>query len=129
MKELMKKMLEEGKVWAVVGATAKKDRYGYKIMKMLRRNGFKVYPVNPGYDEIDSEKCYHVIADIPEKVDCISMVVPPSASKEVIKTLTDELLWLQPGSFDGAVLAQATKQKLETVSGECVLVQLKHKFL
>ncbi len=35
------------KVWAVIGATHKTDKFGYKIYKCLKEHGYEVYPVNP----------------------------------------------------------------------------------
>ena len=35
------------KVWAVLGATGRKEKFGYKIYACLRDHGYTVYPVNP----------------------------------------------------------------------------------
>ena len=41
------------KVWAVIGATHKTDKFGYKIYKCLKEHGYEVYPVNPNVESID----------------------------------------------------------------------------
>ncbi|MDU2577412.1 MAG: CoA-binding protein, partial [Veillonella sp.] len=46
------------KVWAVIGATHKTEKFGYKIYKCLKDHGYEVYPVNPNVAEIDGDKCY-----------------------------------------------------------------------
>ena len=48
------------KVWAVIGATHKTEKFGYKIYKCLKDHGYEVYPVNPNVAEIDGDKCYSV---------------------------------------------------------------------
>ena len=48
------------KVWAVIGATHKTDKFGYKIYKCLKEHGYEVYPVNPNVTSIDGDTCYQV---------------------------------------------------------------------
>jgi acetate---CoA ligase (ADP-forming) len=56
---------------AVVGASAKEGSLGRQMLIELRRGGFggSIYPVNPGYDELDGVRCYRSIGDVPESVD------------------------------------------------------------
>ncbi|MBN2059663.1 MAG: acetate--CoA ligase family protein [Deltaproteobacteria bacterium] len=62
---------------ALVGATAKKGKGGHSLLINLAR-GFKgpIYPINPGYSEIDGLKCYPSIADIPDPIDIAVIFVP-----------------------------------------------------
>jgi acyl-CoA synthetase (NDP forming) len=63
-------MLEARSV-AVVGASVKEGSLGAQMMAELRRGGFAgdVYPVNPGYDEVDGYRCYPSILEAPPGVD------------------------------------------------------------
>ena len=63
-------MLEARSV-AVVGASVKAGSLGRQMMAELRRGGFDgaVYPVNPGYDEVDGHRCFPSLLDVPEPVD------------------------------------------------------------
>ena len=76
----VKKEMLNKKVWAVVGATAKQDRYGYKIWKKLKEHGYTSYAVNPSYKEIDGEKVYPSLSHIDESIDVVDMVVSPKIS-------------------------------------------------
>ncbi len=62
---------------ALVGATANKTKGGYAILKNLLW-GFrgKVYPVNPGYSEIEGVPCYPAINAIPGPVDLAILFIP-----------------------------------------------------
>jgi acyl-CoA synthetase (NDP forming) len=66
----LERMLEARSV-AVVGASVKAGSLGAQMMAELRRGGFDgaVYPVNPGYDEVDGYPCFASIGDVPEPVD------------------------------------------------------------
>ena len=63
-------MLEARSV-AVVGASVKAGSLGRQMMAELRRGGFDgaVYPVNPGYEEVDGHRCFPSLLDVPEPVD------------------------------------------------------------
>ena len=63
-------MLEARSV-ALVGASVKAGSLGRQMLIELRRGGFDggIFPVNPGYEEIDGLTCYPSVADVPGPVD------------------------------------------------------------
>ena len=85
------------KVWAVIGATHKTEKFGYKIYKCLKDHGYEVYPVNPN------------IADIAALDEC--------------KELGISIVWLQPGADKPSVVEKAHALDLHVIQ-DCVLVQL-----
>jgi acyl-CoA synthetase (NDP forming) len=66
----VRRMLEARSV-AVVGASVKPGSLGRSMLEELARGGFDgdVYPVNPGYDQIDGLTCYPSIGEVPVAVD------------------------------------------------------------
>jgi acyl-CoA synthetase (NDP forming) len=83
----VRRMLEPRSV-AVVGASIKTGSLGASMMRELRRGGFDgaVYPVNPGYDEVDGYRCYPSITEVPESVDLAILGV---ANARMEQALTD----------------------------------------
>jgi len=73
---LLEEFLRPSHVFAVVGATPKREKYGYKIFKSLKEAGYKVYAVNPNHEEIEGERCYASLSELPEKPDVVDIVVP-----------------------------------------------------
>ena len=126
MEKNKEEMLEK-KIWAVSGVTAKRQRYGYKIWKILKEHGYTAYGVNPNYDELEDEKIYHSLAEIPEKVEVLDMVVGPNIA---IKTLDDakeagiEYIWFQPGSYNDEVIGKAEKMNFKILYNDCVYATL-----
>ena len=120
----------EQEVYAVVGASTNKAKYGYKVFKTLSNYDLSVYPVNPTPDKIDGKKCYDRLEDIPEQVDVAVTVVPAKVSKKIMNEAAEldiEFVWMQPGSeFDGAE-SQGQELGLKVISNDCIMVQMKDK--
>lgn len=122
-------MLEEAvqkKIWAVVGATNNKDKFGCKIYKRLVKAGYEVYPVNPGIVEIDGAKCYATLADLPVVPDVVNIVVPSKIAVGTIKEAAEKgvkIVWLQPGSDKPEVVQAAREAGLEVIE-DCVLTRI-----
>jgi acetate---CoA ligase (ADP-forming) len=72
---------------AVVGASVKEGSLGRQMMVELLRGGFEgaVYPVNPGYDEVLSRRCFPSIADVPEAVDLAILGVASQRVEQVLR--------------------------------------------
>lgn len=123
-----KEIMLEKKIWAVAGVTGRKERFGYKIWKILKQYGYTTYGVNPNYDELEDEKIYHRLVDIPEKIEVLDMVVPPNIA---MKTLDDakeagiEYIWFQPGSFNNEVIEKANNMGFKILYNDCIYATLK----
>lgn len=129
MKNLLEEMLQL-KEWAVIGASDKKDRYGYKIFKKLQQHNYEVYAINPGCEEIESIKCYKGLKELPKVVKCVNMVVNPKISMQVLDTINElkiKNVWFQPGSFNKDVINKANELKLNIINEHCILVELRKK--
>ncbi|WP_105617028.1 CoA-binding protein [Vallitalea okinawensis] len=120
------KMLDK-KVWAVVGATVDEDKFGYKIYKRLKEHGYKVYPVSPKYDEIDGDRAYKALGDLPEVPEVVDFVVNPKIGIKVIEQCHDlgiKNVWLQPGTVSEDILNYAKAKEITTAEA-CVLVAVR----
>jgi len=107
------------KNWAVVGATDKKDKFGYKIFKRLKEYGYNVYPVNPGLDQIDGDKCYSDLNSIDAKIEVVDMVVNSTIGLEVMKDVKNngiEYVWLQPGARSQKIREFAEKNNIKIIA-------------
>lgn len=127
--DIKEKMLES-KTWAVVGVSSKKDRWGYKIWKILKEHGYKTYGVNPNYDELEGEKIYKSLSDLPEKVDVIDMVVPKKVAMITLKEAKDlglNNIFFQPGTYDADVIKLADGLELDYLIDDCIYATLKRR--
>ncbi|HEV8564442.1 MAG TPA: acetate--CoA ligase family protein [Actinomycetota bacterium] len=83
----LERMLEARSV-AVVGASVKAGSLGAQMMAELRRGGYDgaVYPVNPGYEEVDGHRCFASIGEVPEPIDLAILGV---ANARIEQALSD----------------------------------------
>lgn len=116
--------LLEKKVWAVVGATPNREKYGYKLYQKLKSKGYQAYAVNPVYPDIEGNPCYPDLSSLPEVPQVINMVVSPKRGRAILEEaarLGICYVWFQPGSYDQELLDMTKKLGIEYVLG-CVLV-------
>jgi predicted CoA-binding protein len=122
---IQESMLEK-KIWAVIGANDNPSKFGNIIYKRLKSEGYRVYPVNPMYDQVEGDICYPNLAALPEKPEVLDMVVSPKRGMAFIEEaalLGIENIWLQPGTYDSELLALIKEKQLVALQA-CVLVAL-----
>jgi uncharacterized protein len=124
MQELIREFLAQ-KRFAVVGATDNPQKFGNQIYKTLKKHSYEVYPVNPNLSELEGEKCYPSLAEIPVKIDVVDFVVPPRVTEEILKQCKElglNRIWLQPGSESESAIAFCSENNLKVVHGICVML-------
>ena len=70
---------------AIVGASTAPEKPGYQMVKAFEKFPGQIYPVNPRGGELLGFEIYKSLSDLPEPVDLIAMVVPPTASADVLR--------------------------------------------
>lgn len=110
---------------AVVGASNDGRKFGNRILLDLLGKGYAVLPVNPTENAVAGQRAYRSIADIPGPVHIVDFVVPPPVALKVLDGLPDgiEVVWFQPGSYDGRVVERARARFPEVVAGACIMVE------
>lgn len=71
----------------VVGASDKKGKPGYNVLKNLLEHGYegKIYPVNPKYDEIQGLEAYESVGEIEGNLDSAVSIVPAPLTPDVVE--------------------------------------------
>ncbi|MGD9048608.1 MAG: CoA-binding protein [Anaerolineae bacterium] len=113
------------RVWAVVGASEDRSKFGNRIFRDLRDAGYTVYPVNPKGGELEGAKVYPSLAALPQPPEVIDLVVPPAVTEQVVKeahALGLTRVWMQPGAESEAAIAFCQEQGIQVVHGACAMV-------
>ncbi len=124
--EEIKRILSENKTIAVVGLSPKWNRPSHFAAKYMKEHGYKIIPVNPGYDKILGEKCYKSLLDIPEPVDIVDIFrrskdVPPIVD-DAIK-IGAKVVWMQLTVINEEAAQKAREAGLEVVMNRCVKIE------
>ncbi len=119
-------LLTTSRVVAVVGHSDKPHRPSYQIARYLRRIGYKVYAVNPELSEIDGEKCYATLKDIPEKVDIVDVFRRSEFLPEIVNeaiAVGARAVWAQFGIRSSEAARRAEDAHLPIVMDACIKVE------
>jgi len=125
---LIRGILREVKVIAMVGASANWNRPSYFAMKYLQEKGFRVIPVNPNEagGEILGEKVYARLGDIPEAVDMVDVFRGPEAALAIADeaiAIGARVLWMQLGVRNDEAAARAEAAGLTVVMNRCPKIE------
>lgn len=112
---------------AIVGASAKKDRPVYGVMRYLQRAGFRLIPVNPAYagQEILGEPCLADLESLTEAVDVVAFFLDARHQEASLAHLISHearpVAWFQPGAENDAGEKALGEARFEVVSGSCLM--------
>ena len=124
--EELKKLLTETKTIAVVGASPKPWRDSGAIAEFLNKKGYKVFPVNPQYQEVLGMKCYPDLKSIPEKIDMVDIFRNPDDVEPVIDeaiAVGAKSIWMQLGVVNENAALKAEGAGLSVVMDRCIAVE------
>jgi len=101
------------KAVAVIGASDNPGKLGSHVMKSLIQGRYpgKIYPVNPGKDEILGIKTYPSLFQVPDSVDLSIIVLPAEQVPRIIKECQEK-------DVKGIVLITAGFKEIEDKRGE-----------
>jgi uncharacterized protein len=111
---------------AVVGASADRSKYGNKAVRAFKQGGWTVYPVNPKADEIEGLKAYHRLSELPDRVDRISLYLPPEAGIQLLPRIAEiehDEFFLNPGSESPELVEKAKEFGLNPIQA-CSIVNI-----
>jgi len=117
-----------GKVFAVVGASNDRWKYGNKVLRCYLQNGRKAIPVNPNATTVEGIAAVPDLASLEEPVHGASIITPPEITERIVEQAAEagvKRLWMQPGAESDRAIERAEALGLSVIAGgPCVLVAL-----
>ena len=126
--DTIKKFLDKKNVFAVIGVSENKEKYGNKVYFDLKNAGYKVFPINPNCSIIADEKCYANLDSLPTTPDVVDIVVPPKVTEQIVKKCKDlgiKKVWMQPGSESQEAINFCTDNGITVLYDVCVMMERK----
>ena len=111
---------------ALVGVSANPIRSSNFVASYLVRTPFRVYPVNPVYDEVLGQKSYPSLLDLPEVPDIVDVFRRPEAIPEVVDQAIEvgaKVVWLQLGLRHDDAARKAIDAGLQVVQDRCLKIE------
>jgi hypothetical protein len=112
---------------AVLGASPKPARYANQCIRLLQSHGYRITPIHPRFEEIESLPVCHSLAEVTDPVDTLTLYVGP----RLLEPQTEAIVQLNPGRviFNPGTESRALQSRLNEAGIEwfeaCTLVMLK----
>jgi uncharacterized protein len=123
---LIRRVLADCEVWAVVGLSHNSARAAYGVARFLQGHGKRVVPVHPSADTVHGEPGYTTLADIPFEVDCVDVFVRSELAGDVADqaiAVEASAVWFQLGVIDHAAAARVQAAGLDMVMDRCPAIE------
>jgi uncharacterized protein len=111
---------------AIIGASADRKKFSNKCLRAYKSKGYGTFPVNPGEEEIEGLKCYESIKDIPQKIDIVSVYLPPRICKKIVVEILSkkpETVYMNPGTWDEKIENELNNGGIK-VKKECSILAI-----
>jgi predicted CoA-binding protein len=114
---------------AVAGVSRDRRAPANAIYQRLKREGYRVFAVNPRADAVEWAQCWPSLDALPEPVDGVIAVTPPRESEALVRDcarLGIPRLWMHRSFGEGSVSAAAVEygraHGVEVLAGGCPLM-------
>ena len=122
--ETIRRILDECRTIAVVGLSSDPSRASNSVSGYMRRQGYRVIPVNPNETSVFGEKSYPDLSAVEEQIDLVDVFRrSDEAGKAVDEAIAvgAKAVWLQEGVIDAAAAQRAEDAGLMVVMDRCWL--------
>ncbi len=120
------RLMRSARSVALVGVSANPIRSSNFVASYLVRTHFRIYPVNPRYEEVLGLKCYPSLADLPEVPDIVDVFRRreelPGVVEEAIE-VGAKAVWFQLGLRHDDAAAAAREAGLAVVQDRCLKIE------
>ena len=130
---LAESLLRSAHTIAVVGYSDKPDRPSHSVSAYLRRQGYRIIPVNPRLRGrvVDGEQPYEHLVDIPpaERPDLVDVFRRGEALDDVVADAVAAgatAIWFQLGLGNVEAARRAEEQGLAVIWDRCTAIEHRH---
>ena len=106
------------KVVAVIGASSDRRKFGNRALRAYRQQGYTVLAINPNETEVEGERTFASVLDVPGPIDMATFYVPPDIGERVIDEVARKGIaevWLNPGAESDALVARAQSLNIRPI--------------
>lgn len=112
---------------AVTGVSRDPAGHGGNVVyRRLRERGYEVFAVNPYAEEVEGDRAYHALADIPGGVDGVVIATRPEVADATMRECAElgiDHVWMHRGPGGGSVspaaAAYGREHDIAVIDGGC----------
>ncbi len=131
--DLIRRLLFDPGVWAVVGLSANRERDAWKVSRWLEvEHGKVIIPIHPRAETVHGAKGYPSLSDLPDGTDL--KVVECFVNSSRVGKIVDEAIankdrldidaiWMQKGVVDAAAAERARRAGIGVVMDTCPRIE------
>ena len=114
------------KTIAVIGYSPNVNRPSNFVSSYMEEKGYRIFPVNPGYEAIGDRKCYKSLIHINQKIDIVNIF---RKAEHVLPIVQDAIkieakaIWMQDGIVNEDAEEIAKENLLIVVNNDCIMRQ------
>jgi predicted CoA-binding protein len=120
----IEKFLEPKKM-AIAGVSRNPKKFSRLVLESLKKKGFKTYPINPLASEIEGEKCYSSVSDLPSDVKHLVILTPKKETDTVLHEAIKKginNIWVQQMSETENTIKIAEGYQIGLISKKCIFM-------
>jgi hypothetical protein len=125
LKQAAEEFLAQHRI-AVAGVSRDTKQPANLIYRRLRDTGHEVFAVNPNADQVEGDRCYTAVGEIPHSLDGVVVVTPPDVAAAVVEDCAAAgvpRVWLHrglgPGSMSDDAVAACHRHGIAVIPGGC----------
>ncbi len=116
---------------AVTGVSRNAKGHGSNVVyKRLRDRRYEVYAINPNADQVEGDRCYHSLKDIPGGVDAVVIGTRPELAEATMRESAElgiKHVWMHcpafgAGSVSQEAAAYGREHGISVIDGGCPLM-------
>jgi len=129
----VKEILSRYKTVAIVGVSRDPSKDSYRVAEYLKKNGFRIVPVNPTADEVLDEKSHKSLLDIPVEIQKALEIVDVFRPRADVLPIVEQVVqlkrtygvpyvvWMQLGIVSEQAAETARSAGLKVVMDKCMM--------
>lgn len=133
--KMIKEILEKYHVIAVVGLSKEPDKDSHRVSAYLKKQGYRIIPVNPFADEVLGEKSYPSLLDIPPEIQKTIDIVDIFRKPEDVPTIMEQaielkrkngkpfVVWMQLGIANEEAAEEGRRAGLTVIMDKCLMIE------
>ncbi len=113
------------KRFAIAGVSRNPGKFGRVVYNDLKKQGYTLYPINPNLSEIEGEKVYSTVGELPADVKHLFIATAKKDTDEVLRQAIQKGImnvWVQQMSETPDTIKIAAESNVQLISKKCIFM-------